>query len=93
MTKTELLLTMKEQSTLPLKIGISILSNPSYFIISKFIVQLHLPDIHPFFSHVHASYAGFLWETEEDNDECDAPSELDSNTLQIGHAAVASANA
>lgn len=89
MTKTELLLTMKEQSTLPLKIGI----NTIYMYIHKFIVQLHLPGIRSFFSHVHASYAGFLWETEEDNDECDAPSELDSINPQIRHAAVASANA
>lgn len=45
-------------------------------------------------SHVHAAYASFLWETEEDEDESDVPKESEVMLMPSHfHGAVASASA
>lgn len=45
------------------------------------------------FSHVHAAYASFLWETEEDEDECNVENAHDHVLAQVHQGPVASANA
>ncbi|XWS76189.1 hypothetical protein CRYUN_Cryun01aG0154600 [Craigia yunnanensis] len=42
-------------------------------------------------NHVQAAYASFLWETEEDADECAAPSYIDSMPTQFHEGTLASA--
>ena len=46
-----------------------------------------------FYSHVHAAYASFLWETEEDEDECDVPRDFDVMPPQFQQGVMASTSA
>ena len=53
--------------------------------------KLDLPDLLFFYSHVHAAYASFLWETEEDADDCAATSDIDSMPPQFHEGTLANA--
>lgn len=92
MTKTGLQDTSKEQFKLHLKTGLCCIPMCVQFLFFSINNRLTLTTFY-FFSHVHAAYASFLWETEDEDEDDDTLNDSQILPPTVHRGAMASATA